>query len=227
MLDRNQPVAQLVLEHPECARVFQHHRIDFCCHGEQSVAAAAHARKLDVAALVDELDAAIRTRSAQPGQDPRTLTTPQLIAHIVNEHHAYLRENLPLVRTLAAKVSRVHGEHDLKLRVMAAVVEELAETLLPHVEEEEQHLFVALTATPSDQAALARELQSMREDHLAVGALLSQLRDATDEFSPPEWACNSYRTLFRELMALESDIMTHVQLENHVLAPRFAERDCQ
>jgi regulator of cell morphogenesis and NO signaling len=222
MVDRRQAVAEVVLEHSECARVFQRHRIDFCCHGEQSVAAAAHARKLDVAALVDELETAIQTRSAQAKQDPRMLTTPQLIAHIVNEHHAYARENLPLIRTLAAKVSRVHGEYNLKLRVMAAVVEELAETLLPHLDEEEQRLFVTLGAKSSDRAALETELQSMREEHVAVGALLSQLRDATDEFSLPESACNSYRTLFRELMALENDIMTHVHLENHVLAPRFA-----
>ena len=222
MLDRKQSVAQVVLEHPVCARVFRRHRIDFCCHGEQSVSAAAHARKLDITVLMDELEAAIQTRTAHAERDPRTLTTPQLITHIVTTHHAYLRENLPLIQTLAAKVSRVHGDHDLKLRVLAAVVEELAETLLPHLEEEEQRLFVALSALPNDQAALESQLQAMQEDHLAVGTLLSQLRDAADEFSLPEWACNSYRVLFRELVALESDITTHIHLENHVLAPRFA-----
>lgn len=223
MLDRRQSVAQVVLEHSVCARVFRRHRIDFCCHGEQSVAEAARARKLDLALLLDELEAAVQTRSAHAEQDPRTLTTPQLIAYIVNTHHAYLRENLPLIQALAAKVSRVHGDHDLKLRVLAAVVEELAETLLPHLDEEEQHLFVALGARPSDRAALESQLHAMHEDHLAVGTLLSQLRDAADEFSVPAWACNSYRVLFRELIALESDITTHIHLENHVLAPRCAE----
>lgn len=83
-------------------------------------------------------------------------------------------------------------------------------------------MFVALGAQPSDRPVLERRLHAMREDHVAVAALLSHLRDATDEFSLPEWACNSYRTPYRELQALEGDIMTHVHLENHVLAPRFA-----
>ena len=221
MLDRRQPVAQVVLEHSECARVFQRHRIDFCCHGERSVLQAAQARKLDVATLMAELEAAIQARSVSGDQDPRALTTPQLIAHIVNKHHAYLRENLPLIQTLAAKVSRVHGEHNLKLRVLAAVVEELAETLLPHLEEEERRLFVALDTPRSDPAEIESQLAAMRDEHLGVAGLLAHLHDTTDEFTLPPWACNSYRTLFRELMALESDIMTHVHLENHVLAPRF------
>ncbi len=39
---------------------------------------------------------------------------------------------------------------------------------------------------------------------------------------PPEWACNSYRALFSELQALETDVLQHVHLENHALRPRFS-----
>jgi len=39
----------------------------------------------------------------------------------------------------------------------------------------------------------------------------------------PEDACNSYRTLYQELQALEAEQLTQLRLEQHVLMPRFAE----
>jgi regulator of cell morphogenesis and NO signaling len=62
----------------------------------------------------------------------------------------------------------------------------------------------------------------MREEHELVGRMLDRLRRVSHDFTVPPWACNSYRTLFSELVALERDIHVHVHLENNVLAPRFA-----
>ncbi len=60
----------------------------------------------------------------------------------------------------------------------------------------------------------------MQSEHLAVAKLLRTIRSAADDFALPDWACNSYRTLFSELQQMESDIFEHVHLENHVLEPR-------
>jgi len=222
MLDRHQTVASVVLDHSECAQVFQRHRIDFCCRGELSIAAVAKAKELDVEILVGDLTRAIEERRDAAREDPRALSTPRLVAHIVSKHHEYLRTALPFVRGLAAKVGGVHGEHNPKLRDLHAAVEELAEALLPHLDEEEESLFPALTAKEPDRAEAARQLASMLAEHLAVAKLLERVRAASDDFALPEWACNSYRALFSELEQLEGDVFTHVHLENHVLAPRFA-----
>ena len=82
-------------------------------------------------------------------------------------------------------------------------------------------LFPALTAKEPDRAALAKDFGAMQEEHLGVAKLLEQVRAASDDFTLPEWACNSYRTLFAELKQVESDVFTHVHIENHVLRPRF------
>jgi regulator of cell morphogenesis and NO signaling len=55
-----------------------------------------------------------------------------------------------------------------------------------------------------------------------VGDLLGTIRKLTAGFTIPEWGCNTYRVLMAELEALEADILRHVHLETHVLAPRFA-----
>lgn len=222
MLDRQQTIANLVLDHSECAQVFQRHRIDFCCGGDLSIEAAAKAKRVDVDVLVGELARAIAERHGEQRQDPRELNTPTLVAHIVSTHHDYLRRALPFVQMLAAKVSRVHGEHNPKLRDLETAVEELAATLVPHLDEEEQSLFPALTAKEPDLAVAAEQFRSMQDEHLEVAKLLERVRSASEEFALPAWACNSYRALFSELEQLEGDVFTHVHLENHVLRPRFA-----
>jgi regulator of cell morphogenesis and NO signaling len=222
MLDRQQTIANVVLEHSECAPVFQRHRIDFCCRGNLSIEVAAKERQLDVDALVGELTQAISERRGARSDDPRELPTSRLVEHIVSKHHEYLRKALPFVRTLAAKVSRVHGDHNPKLRELDAAVADLSAALLAHLDDEEQSLFPALAAKETDLAVLAEHFAAMQKEHLEVASLLERIRAASEQFTLPDWACNSYRTLFSELEQLEGDVFTHVHLENHVLKPRFA-----
>lgn len=220
MLDPRQTVAQIVLDHSETAAVFQRHKIDFCCKGEQSISDACERRGLAVAAVVNDLEAAIASRQGDE-TDPRTMSTLRLISHIVERHHEYLRRTLPFVQGLSEKVARVHGEHDPRLRDLAADVQALAETLLPHLDEEERSLFPGLCASDRDAAWIQREVEAMLAEHRAVGALLEEIRAAADDFAIPDWACRSFRALFGELEHLEGDVLRHVHLENHVLAPRF------
>lgn len=220
-LDPTRTVAELVLEHSSTAAVFQRHRIDYCCRGGRSLEEACRDRGLDLPAVVAELDEAIRLSPGADDIDARELSTDALIDHVVSRHHRYLRATLPAVRQLAAKVARVHGGHNPKLPVLKEVVDELADTLEPHLDEEERSLFPALLGPERDAERIQRELEAMHEEHLAVSVLLERMSDATDRFTVPDWACTSYRTLFRELQDVETDLLRHVHLENHVLMPRF------
>ncbi len=222
MLSSTQPVANIVLDHSECAQVFQQHRIDFCCRGELSLEQAAKERGVELTALLGQLERAIAERRGDAPGAMREVSTPALIDHIVDKHHAYLRKALPFVRPLAAKVARVHGEHNPKLRALDGAVGELSETLLAHLDDEEANLFPALrSAGASVDPETTRALAAMRDEHLGVATLLGTIRDASDDFALPDWACGSYRALFGELQAIERDVFQHVHLENHVLAPRF------
>ena len=221
MIDPNQRVADLVLEHSECAAVFQRYRIDYCCSGEMSVADACEKRGIDLDELSAALTKAIEERSESQGPDLRDLTTPELIDYIVNKHHAYLREALPFLEPLAAKVGRVHGPNEQRLIKLYGIVMGLSDALLPHLEREEEELFPLLTDADADADKINAELSTMHQEHLEVAELLEAMRETTEDFRLPMSACNSYRTLFTELQTLESDILEHVHLETHVLKPRF------
>lgn len=219
MIDPNKSVASLVLDHSEFAAVLQRHKIDYCCHGDITLAEACRARRLDVEAVTRALEAALRDDHDET--DARTLATPALVEHIVSRYHAPLRKTLPFVRMLAAKVARVHGEHNPRLKHLDEVVAELAETLEQHLDDEEATLFPSLAKGGADGLAVPLA-EATRADHEGVGELLGWMRSAAEDYSVPDWACNSYRTLFRELERLEADIHRHVHLENHVLLPRVA-----
>lgn len=217
----SQTVASVVAGHTECAEVFMRHRIDFCCRGDQSIQQAATERGVDTQTLLRELENAILARNPTAEPTVTELSTAALLAHIVQQHHAYLRQALPFLVPLGAKVARVHGDHNPKLKKLAEAVQKLSDTLLAHLDDEEQVLFPALLSadTPADEKT--QKLLAMKQEHLLVAEQLRQIRESSDDFSLPDWACRSYQALFGELLALEKDVFTHVHLENHVVLPRF------
>ena len=220
-LNRSATVAQIVTEHFITARVFQKHEIDFCCHGEVTLPEACRGRSLDPDAVFAELEAILPASGDAPGEDPRELSTAALVARIVDRHHGYLRRQLPFLEPLVAKVAIVHGAKNPKLAELLATFRELADALEPHLDREEEVLFPALVARRPDPEIVRRELEDMHADHLTVGALLARIRSGSNGFATPEWGCNTYRVVMRELEALEGDVLRHVHLENHVLMPRF------
>jgi regulator of cell morphogenesis and NO signaling len=222
-IDRTSTVAQIVTANASTARVFQRLGIDYCCRGNVSVPVACRDRKLDPEALFAELEAALPAAGEEAERDPRGLSTPALVARIIDRHHGYLRRVLPDVAPIAAKVAAVHGGKDGRLREIEVLFRALAAALLPHLDEEEEVLFPAMMGSRPEAGVLRRELERMHEDHLAVGELLAQLRALSDGYTTPGWGCTTYRVLMAALEELEADVLRHVHLENHVLAPRFAQ----
>lgn len=200
--------------------MLQRHRIDYCCRGDTPLAAACGDRGLDVSEVRGELERAVEERRGDD-EDARRLSNAALIEHILSRYHAPLRKALPFVHALAAKVARVHGEHNPRLMELDEIVSELADTLAAHIDDEEARLFPVVASAEPDRGHVGGLLEAMREEHTVVGELLGRMRTATEEYGIPEWACTSYRTLFRELEQLETDVLRHVHLENHVLLPRF------
>ena len=222
MIDPGQPLAQIVLEHPRCARVLVDQDIDFCCRGTMSLAEACAARGLVLEDLVSALIEVAAGAGAGARPDPRSLSNLQLIAHIVDQHHEYLRRTLPLVELLTQRVVEAHGERRPSLEELRWVLHALRSLLEPHLEREEAVLFPLLLGAGRARQRVRDELDRMREEHLRVGDALHAIRTLGERFVPPDWACATYRALLSELEAMDLDTREHVHLENNVLAARFA-----
>lgn len=222
-IDVHRSLGELVAERPARARVLERQGLDYCCHGDRSLADAAAAAGLDVAALAAELGAVEDTAAA----DIDRLPPVELIDHILATHHAYLHDELPLLDALARKVRDVHGERHPDLVLVARLVAAVRADLEPHLSKEERILFPAIrrvVEAGGEPGAIDQPIRVMLWEHEAAGELLEELRAATGGYAVPDDGCASYRMLYERLDALEADTHRHIHLENNVLFPAVLPR---
>lgn len=217
-LDRT--LGELVAERPARARVLERLGLDYCCHGNRSIAAAATAAGLDPVTVAEDLGAV--TDPAGAGID--SLDPSALIDHIVAVHHVYLHEELPLLVELAVKVREVHGDRHPELHRVAGLASEIRDDLAPHLAKEEQVLFPAIRKWLEGErsfpfGSIGNPIRMMMLEHDRAGELLEDLRAVTNDYSVPADGCTSYRSLYERLANLEADTHRHVHLENNVLFP--------
>ena len=222
-IDVHRSLGELVADRPARARVLERQGLDYCCHGDRSLADAAAAAGLDVAALAAELAAVEDTADA--GVD--RLPPVELIDHILATHHEYLHDELPLLDALARKVRDVHGERHPELVLVARLVAAVRADLEPHLSKEERILFPAIrrvVESGGEPGAIDQPIRVMLWEHEAAGELLEELRAATAGYAVPDDGCASYRMLYERLDALEADTHRHIHLENNVLFPAVLPR---
>lgn len=198
------------------SRVFQRHGLDFCCHGDRSLADACRARGLAPETVLAELRAELQPRSADERLDDRP--TAQLIVHLVDHFHAGHRRELPRLLAMARKVEAVHRDKPECPRGLAAHLALLTDELERHMQKEEQVLFPMLLADHA--GAAAAPILCMVGEHEEHARNLAELRRLAHDYVPPAAACGTWRALYLGLAELEHDVMEHVHLENHVLFPR-------
>lgn len=225
-----QTVGQLVAEKPCRARVFEKHRIDFCCGGKISLAEACEKRKVDMNQVIKELAACDASGSETAEIDWTKAPLGELAEHIISAHHDYLRSELPRIEKMAARVAKVHGDHAPEVIKIHSVFVPLRQELEEHTMKEEQILFPwikrlatgDMTAMPF-AATVAHPIRCMEDDHDEAGQALERIRQLSEDFNPPEDACNTWRVLYASLEALEQDMHIHIHKENSILFPRALE----
>jgi regulator of cell morphogenesis and NO signaling len=213
-------LGNLVADAPARAAVLDRLGLDYCCHGERSLADACAAAGLDAEAVAADLD-----RAGATGDRAEHPTEPATLAdHIEATHHAYLHTELPELDALAAKVEAVHGERHPELADVRRLVADIRAELEPHLMKEERVLFPAIRALVAGARDLPfgtvrNPIRMMGLEHEQAGTLLAELRAAAGGYTVPDDGCASYRALYERLAALEADTHRHIHLENNILFP--------
>lgn len=221
-------IGDIVAACPSLARLFEELRIDYCCGGKQTLAAASTSRGLAPTTVVAMLEAAAATLRAGPAEvDAAGMSLTELADHIEHAHHAYLKEELPRLVEMAERVAYKHAERDGRLGEVAGAVRELAAEMFAHMQKEEQILFPLVRRIDAGErggfaAMIGGPIAQMEAEHEAAGSLTARLRLLTDGFRPGIDACNTHRALLAGLAEFEADLHRHVHKENNVLFPRAA-----
>ena len=103
----------MVTENIKTAHIFKKYGIDFCCGGGISLDRACEKANVDYELLKNDLLNVENNISRATNYNSWELDF--LTDHIINVHHSYVEENIPLLMQYAARVAQVHGHHYTEL----------------------------------------------------------------------------------------------------------------
>lgn len=222
-----QNIGDIVSENYHAAGVFKSHGIDFCCGGGRPLDAVCEKQGIELDTITDALENV--SWKKQSGSDNYSQWTPSfLIDYIINTHHNFVRLKTEEIPIYAAKVARVHGDrHPQNVDIFKRFTT-LAKDLIQHLKDEEETVFPLIKKLSKKQEAgeelskeelrmLNAELDKMIDDHEGAGMEMAVIRELSDNFTPPEDACRTYRVLYQNLAGFEEDLHKHVHLENNIL----------
>ena len=223
----DQSVHQIVIEHPEAITVLEQYGIDYRCGNESTLAEVCSQRDLDLTLILEALG---RQQQNASTFEVKWQNVPlrEIIEFIVKHYHAIAREQLKLIRTLAAKVERRHGKEHPELFQISEAFAAISTELEFHLFREETILFPYISQldqgqeskSPPTCACGEEPVDHVLTDHRHTGNELRLLRELSNNYHPPADACTSYRALYRALEDFEKDLSEHIHLENYILFPR-------
>lgn len=220
-------IGDIVADNYHAAGIFKEFGIDFCCGGWVSLKKACEKRDLNPDDVMSKLNS-LQSGSDDSNQNFQAWEPGFLIDHIEQTHHRFVRTKTTEITAYAAKVANVHGErHPENIKIYDRFLL-LSLELLEHLEEEEKRVFPLIrkifdtkmqgkSVSKKMADSLREELEMMVDDHDGAGNVMKELRELSNNFTPPEDACATYRILYQNLAGFEEDLHKHVHLENNIL----------
>jgi regulator of cell morphogenesis and NO signaling len=225
-------VGEVARSFPASIRVMEQYGIDFCCGGGRHIGESCQEKGVRLDEFLDSVEKAQNSAANSESYDWASARLVQLIDHIVSRHHAYLKNELPHLSRMLAKVTDVHGaRHGNSLFPLGKIYAAFRRELEDHMWKEESILFpliqrmeeACISGQENSHLSVSGTIRVMEFEHRSAGNALDQMRRLTDEYRTPDDGCATYRALIQGLKDLEADLHQHIHLENNILFPRAME----
>lgn len=228
-INESKTVADVVTENIKASNVFKKYGIDFCCGGGITIEKACAKNGVDYATLEKEL--MVVDELPNRNHDYNSWDLSFLIDHIINVHHTYVEQSLPIILQYAQKVATVHGHHYEEVLKINSLFQDAAADLALHLQKEEMVLFPFIKQlvesdkegtgfTAAHFGTVNNPITMMENEHETVGDIFKVIAKLTNNYTPPEEACNTFRALYASLEEFEQDLHQHIHLENNILHPK-------
>lgn len=225
---------EILARYPHARPVLDGRGLDYCCGGAQPLGTAAARAGVDVSEVLAELGQLSDLKpipggdTVDWGREPLT----KVVGHILDTHHAYLREVLPRIVQALSKVRRAHGAHHRDtLEPLNRVFLDLKAEIEAHLHKEELVLFPYIIKLderaagrghllPHHCGTVSNPIRQMEHEHSLAGQALAEMHRLTSGYCLPADACPTFALLYRDLQSMEADLHEHIHLENNILFPR-------
>ena len=229
----NQIIGELVAKDYRTASVFKKYSIDFCCQGNRTIQEACEKKNIDTKKVLEDLVAIMEAKS-ESTTDYQSWPLDLLADYIEKKHHRYVQEKTLEIQPYLDKICKVHGERHPELLKIKEEFNASAGELAAHMKKEELILFpfirkmtkAKLENAKVDAAhfgTVKNPIQMMMSEHTVEGNRFMKIEELTNNYTPPQDACNTYRVSFALLKEFEQDLHLHIHLENNILFPKAIE----
>lgn len=228
-ITENNTVAEIVTHNIKTADVFKKHGIDFCCGGGITIKKVCEKKNIPYNVLAKELTDINNIISKAYDYDNWKLDF--LADHIENVHHSYVVESTQILLQYTAKVAKVHGHYYKEVVKINELFNVVAQELASHMKKEELILFPFIKKlVQADREGVQvktphfgtvnNPIKMMEEEHESAGDILKEIKELSNNYTPPEGACNTFKAMYAKLEEFEQDLHQHIHLENNILFPK-------
>ena len=137
-------IGELVRHDYRTAEVFKNFNIDFCCGGKKTLDEVCCDNNISIVELTKVLTDTVNTVNNDKEHNFTKWELDYLADYIVNVHHKYVKENIPLLSGFTQKIAHVHGERHPELIQIAELFHAVSSELHHHMMKEEKILFPAI-----------------------------------------------------------------------------------
>lgn len=229
-IKKDQNIGQLVAKDYRTASVFKKYGIDFCCQGNRTINDACAEKEVGVEHVLHDLNA-MDSASSSAGIDFKSWPLDLLTDYIEKTHHRYVEYKSPELISYFEKICEVHGKNHPELFKIFKLIHQTVGNLTQHMKKEELILFPfirkmetakrsgAVLGNPSF-GSIENPINEMESEHSAEGDRFRDIESLSNNYTPPEDACNTYRVAFAMLKEFQDDLHLHIHLENNILFPK-------
>lgn len=223
-------IGDFVAQDFRTAAIFSKYGIDFCCKGQRTIEEVCDKKNINETALLNELNEVLATKNNE-GIDFNSWHLDLLIDYIEKTHHRFVEEKTPVILQFLDKLCSVHGSNHPELFEINELFKGSAAELAPHMKKEESILFPfvkeLMNAAKSHGSVgqpqfgtIKNPIATMMDEHDAEGERFRKIALLTNNYTPPEDACNTYRVTYAMLQEFEEDLHKHIHLESNILFPK-------
>lgn len=228
-------VADIALTFPNSLEILNRYNLDYCCGGKKFFTKVCERAGLDAESIWQEIQLCVANQGSDSRMRFDTWEAPLLIDFIVQHHHHYVRDSIPQIQALLDKVCHAHGDDSPFLVTVREEFNTLAKELLNHMPKEEEVLFPAIRKLFANSASefeanmkhsqLKAPIIIMEDEHEIAGRLIKSIRSLTNHYTPPAYACPSFKMTYIMLHQFDNDLMQHIHLENNILFPKITRKN--
>lgn len=160
-----------------------------------------------------------------------------IVDHVENTHHAYLKSNYPLIHGLIEKLIEKYPDNK-DYQEIQELFTEFTDDLARHLIKEEEILFPYFkklvksardhqAVEPASFGKLVKPIEMMESEHDDSHDIMDRIKELTNNFTPSDSDDPVVHSLYYKFKEFDTDMYVHHEVEHHLLFSKAQELEAQ